>query len=108
MKPPWVCRWCLREEPSRKRQREKARKDPILSKKPDLPVEGHGHGGRLGTAKGTLLTQYLLRVSDYFFSNASRTRQACSSTLLTQYSLWVVGRWIPRAERGWCQSGKVH
>ena len=53
----------FRDEPSRKRQREKARKDPVKSKRPDLPMEGQGHGGRVGQAKGSLLTQYLLRVS---------------------------------------------
>eukprot|EP00850_Spirogloea_muscicola_P008358 SM000044S16005 [mRNA] locus=s44:514126:517938:+ [translate_table: standard] len=51
----------FREEPGRKRQREKARSDPIKSKRPDLPVEGAGHGGRVGKSKGSLLTQYLLR-----------------------------------------------
>ncbi|CAI7839805.1 unnamed protein product [Closterium sp. NIES-54] len=52
----------FRDEPSRKRQREKARKDPVASQRPDLPMEGPGHGGRVGQTKGTLLTQYLLRV----------------------------------------------
>ncbi|CAI5481558.1 unnamed protein product [Closterium sp. Yama58-4] len=58
----------FRDEPSRKRQREKARKDPVASQRPDLPMEGPGHGGRVGQTKGTLLTQYLLRpvVRDQF------------------------------------------
>lgn len=51
----------FRDEPSRKRQREKARSDPIKSKRPDLPVTGPGFGGRVGTTKGSLLTQYLLK-----------------------------------------------
>ncbi|CAI5486031.1 unnamed protein product [Closterium sp. Naga37s-1] len=51
----------FRDEPSRKRQREKARKDPVASQRPDLPMDGPGHGGRVGQTKGTLLTQYLLR-----------------------------------------------
>eukprot|EP00271_Cylindrocystis_brebissonii_P004926 TRINITY_DN16869_c0_g1_i2.p1 TRINITY_DN16869_c0_g1~~TRINITY_DN16869_c0_g1_i2.p1 ORF type:complete len:815 (-),score=192.18 TRINITY_DN16869_c0_g1_i2:440-2884(-) len=51
----------FREQPSRKRQREKDRKDPVASKRPDLPVEGPGFGGRVGKAKNSLLTQYLLR-----------------------------------------------
>ncbi|KAH7278402.1 hypothetical protein KP509_38G039800 [Ceratopteris richardii] len=51
----------FRDEPSRKRQREKARSDPIKSKRPDLPVTGPGHGGRVGSTKGSLLTQYLLK-----------------------------------------------
>ncbi|GLJ05291.1 hypothetical protein SUGI_0015510 [Cryptomeria japonica] len=51
----------FREEPSRKRQREKARKDPIKSQRPDLPVTGPGFGGRVGSTKGSLLTQYLLK-----------------------------------------------
>lgn len=52
----------FRDQPSRKRQREKALKDPIMSHKPELPVTGPGHGGRVGTTKGSLLTQYLLKV----------------------------------------------
>lgn len=52
----------FRDEPSRKRQREKARSDPMKSKRPDLPVTGPGFGGRVGTTKGSLLTQYLLKV----------------------------------------------
>lgn len=54
----------FRDEPSRKRQREKARSDPMKSKRPDLPVTGPGFGGRVGTTKGSLLTQYLLKVSN--------------------------------------------
>ncbi|CAI5504775.1 unnamed protein product, partial [Closterium sp. Naga37s-1] len=38
----------FRDEPSRKRQREKAHKDPVASQRPDLPMEGPGHGGREG------------------------------------------------------------
>ncbi len=52
----------FRDEPSRKRAREKARTDPKKSKRPDLPVTGPGFGGRVGTTKGSLLTQYLMRV----------------------------------------------
>eukprot|EP01018_Ginkgo_biloba_P021759 Gb_32940 [translate_table: standard] len=51
----------FRDEPSRKRQREKARNDPIKSQRPDLPVTGPGFGGRVGSTKGSLLTQYLLK-----------------------------------------------
>ncbi|KAL2632458.1 hypothetical protein R1flu_017144 [Riccia fluitans] len=51
----------FRNEPSRKRQREKARLDPVKSKRPDLPVTGPGFGGRVGTTKGSLLTQYLMK-----------------------------------------------
>lgn len=52
----------FRDEPSRKRQREKMLKDPIKSHKPELPMTGPGHGGRVGSTKGSLLTQYLLKV----------------------------------------------
>lgn len=52
----------FRDQPSRKRQREKILKDPLKSHKPDLPVNGPGFGGRVGTTKGSLLTQYLLKV----------------------------------------------
>ncbi|CAL5427311.1 unnamed protein product [Camellia sinensis] len=51
----------FRDQPSRKRQREKILKDPMKSHKPELPINGPGHGGRVGTTKGSLLTQYLLK-----------------------------------------------
>ncbi|KAF5738996.1 WD repeat-containing protein 70 [Tripterygium wilfordii] len=51
----------FRDQPSRKRQREKILKDPIKSHKPELPMTGPGHGGRVGTTQGSLLTQYLLK-----------------------------------------------
>lgn len=53
----------FRDQPSRKRQREKILKDPAKSHRPELPVTGPGHGGRTGTSSGSLLTQYLLKVS---------------------------------------------
>jgi hypothetical protein len=52
----------FRDQPSRKRQREKILKDPLKSHKPEAPVNGPGYGGRVGTTKGSLLTQYLLKV----------------------------------------------
>ncbi|KAJ4851344.1 hypothetical protein Tsubulata_005717 [Turnera subulata] len=51
----------FRDQPSRKRQREKILKDPMKSHKPELPITGPGHGGRVGASKGSLLTQYLLK-----------------------------------------------
>lgn len=51
----------FRDQPSRKRQREKILKDPLKSHKPELPMNGPGHGGRVGASKGSLLTQYLLK-----------------------------------------------
>ncbi|KAK3007565.1 hypothetical protein RJ639_014411 [Escallonia herrerae] len=51
----------FRDQPSRKRQREKVLKDPLKSHKPEIPMTGPGHGGRVGTTKGSLLTQYLLK-----------------------------------------------
>ncbi|KAJ8747230.1 hypothetical protein K2173_017310 [Erythroxylum novogranatense] len=33
----------------------------LKSHKPELPITGPGHGGRLGTSNGSLLTQYLLK-----------------------------------------------
>lgn len=53
----------FRDQPSRKRQREKILKDPAKSHRPELPVTGPGFGGRTGTSSGSLLTQYLLKVS---------------------------------------------
>ncbi|MBA0822337.1 hypothetical protein Goarm_019144, partial [Gossypium armourianum] len=35
--------------------------DPVKSHKPELPITGPGHGGRVGSTKGSLLTQYLLK-----------------------------------------------
>lgn len=52
----------FRDQPSRKRQREKILKDPLKSHKPELPMTGPGFGGRVGASKGSLLTQYLLKV----------------------------------------------
>ncbi|KAG2537678.1 WD repeat-containing protein 70-like [Panicum virgatum] len=51
----------FRDQPSRKRQREKILKDPLKSHKPEAPVNGPGYGGRVGTSKGSLLTLYLLK-----------------------------------------------
>ncbi|GAV84173.1 WD40 domain-containing protein [Cephalotus follicularis] len=51
----------FRDQPSRKRQREKILKDPLKSHKPELPMTGPGFGGRVGASKGSLLTQYLLK-----------------------------------------------
>ncbi|XP_057438470.1 uncharacterized protein LOC130730471 [Lotus japonicus] len=51
----------FRDQPSRKRQREKILKDPLKSHKPELPMNGPGFGGRVGTSQGSLLTQYLLK-----------------------------------------------
>lgn len=51
----------FRDQPSRKRQREKMLKDPLKSHKPELPITGPGHGGRVGSTNGSMLTQYLLR-----------------------------------------------
>ncbi|XP_062205671.1 uncharacterized protein LOC133907616 [Phragmites australis] len=51
----------FRDQPSRKRQRERILKDPLKSHKPEAPVNGPGYGGRVGTTKGSLLTQYLLK-----------------------------------------------
>ncbi|KAL1546637.1 WD repeat-containing protein 70-like [Salvia divinorum] len=51
----------FRDQPSRKRQREKTLKDPLKSHKPELPMTGPGHGGRVGSTTGSMLTQYLLK-----------------------------------------------
>ncbi|XP_050206679.1 uncharacterized protein LOC126656207 [Mercurialis annua] len=51
----------FRDQPSRKRQREKMLNDPFKSHKPELPMTGPGFGGRVGVSKGSLLTQYLLK-----------------------------------------------
>ena len=47
----------FKPEPSHLRQKVKARKDPIKSKKPDMPVSGPGKGGKVGSC----LTQHLVR-----------------------------------------------
>ncbi|XP_059297895.1 uncharacterized protein LOC132050566 [Lycium ferocissimum] len=51
----------FRDQPSRKRQREKVLKDPLKSHKPEQPISGPGFGGKIGSTKGSLLTQYLLK-----------------------------------------------
>ncbi|ONH93109.1 hypothetical protein PRUPE_8G213600 [Prunus persica] len=51
----------FRDQPSRKREREKTLKDPLKSHKPELPMTGPGFGGRVGASKGSLLTQYLMK-----------------------------------------------
>lgn len=58
----------FRDQPSRKRQRDKILKDPLKAHKPDLPMTGPGFGGRVGTTQGSLLTQYLLKVICLFLS----------------------------------------
>jgi WD repeat-containing protein 70 len=40
----------FKDAPSTKRQREKAAKDPILSRRPEQPQIGHGSKGRMGTS----------------------------------------------------------
>lgn len=52
----------FRDQPSRKRQREKMLKDPIKSHKPELPMTGPGFGGRIGSTSGSLLTNFLMKV----------------------------------------------
>lgn len=61
----------FRDQPSRKRQREKILKDPVKSHKPELPITGPGHGGRIGTSQGSLLTQYLLKAMVFSILNFS-------------------------------------
>uniref|UniRef100_A0A023GD73 Uncharacterized protein n=1 Tax=Amblyomma triste TaxID=251400 RepID=A0A023GD73_AMBTT len=49
------------ERPRSSRKRlEKARKDPVLSQRPDLPVTGPGQGGRIASA-GNTLSSYIVR-----------------------------------------------
>ncbi|XP_064465742.1 WD repeat-containing protein 70-like [Ornithodoros turicata] len=52
----------FREERPRstKKRLEKARKDPLLSRRPDLPVTGPGQGGRIASA-GNTLSSYIVR-----------------------------------------------
>ncbi|KAH3695028.1 WD repeat-containing protein 70-like [Dreissena polymorpha] len=47
-------------ESSTKKQEERARKDPVKSHRPDLPVYGPGSGGRLANKGGTL-SQYVVQ-----------------------------------------------
>ncbi|KAJ8553002.1 hypothetical protein K7X08_020395 [Anisodus acutangulus] len=51
----------FRDQPSRTRQRDKVLKDPLKSHKPEQPITGPGFGGKIGSTKGSLLTQYLLK-----------------------------------------------
>nr|SVE75022.1 EOG090X0364 [Daphnia dolichocephala] len=45
---------------STRRAMEKARKDPLLSKQPDLPIGNKGSGGRVATS-GSTLSSYIVR-----------------------------------------------
>lgn len=47
-------------ETSTKKQEEKARRDPVKSHRPDLPIYGPGEGGRLANKGGTL-SQYVVQ-----------------------------------------------
>ncbi|RKP06240.1 WD40-repeat-containing domain protein [Thamnocephalis sphaerospora] len=47
--------------PHTKRQKEKMRKDPRISKRPDLPVSGPGRGGRIGSSMQGYLMKDSLR-----------------------------------------------
>lgn len=82
----------FRDQPSRKRQREKILKDPLKSHKPEVPMTGPGHGGRVGTTKGSLLTQYLLKVIPIipFFKYPTDTCKAGESDL---HLVAIAARW---------------
>ena len=90
----------FRDQPSRKRQREKVLKDPLKSHKPELPMTGPGFGGRVGTSQGSLLTQYLLKVMFLFLVSVP------SPNLLTGYLSRDLINWIPFAER-WFDKGDM-
>ncbi|GAB1607133.1 WD repeat-containing protein 70-like [Argonauta hians] len=45
---------------STRKQEEKIRKDPVKTRRPDLPVSGPGEGGRVG-AHGATLSQYVVQ-----------------------------------------------
>lgn len=49
------------ESKSLKRQRIKARQDPIASRRPDLPMEGHGVGGRIGSSVTQSIMKNLIK-----------------------------------------------
>ena len=53
----------FREDQSKslKRRREKERKDPVLSHKPEPPLPGKGAGGRVGT--GSSLGAYVRKIA---------------------------------------------
>lgn len=86
----------FRDQPSRKRQREKILKDPVKSHKPEIPITGPGHGGRVGTSSGSLLTQYLLKVMStlpfYFF------RSLMALIQLANLSVVVAARWLDQGD----------
>ena len=56
---PYALKMFKEDRPkSTRKHEEKARKDPIRSKRPDLPVTGPGEGGRVSN-KGATLSQYV-------------------------------------------------
>lgn len=82
----------FRDQPSRKRQREKILKDPLKSHKPDLPMTGPGFGGRVGTSQGSLLTQYLLKVMlcSHFYFNTPVIFMICLKDIFESFRRKVV------------------
>jgi len=48
---------------SSRRQKERARKDPVLSRKPDLPVQGPGYNGRIGSSAQQHLVKGLVKLT---------------------------------------------
>lgn len=44
-----------------KQKQAKARKDPVLSRKPEEPVVGKGSGGRIGSSMQQALVQHMFR-----------------------------------------------
>jgi hypothetical protein len=51
------------ESKSLKRKREKERKDPVLSHRPDLPVTGKGVGGRVSSGGGSSIGAYMRKLT---------------------------------------------
>lgn len=84
----------FRDQPSRKRQREKILKDPLKSHKPDLPVNGPGFGGRVGSTKGSLLTQYLMKVCSFSLNNLMIMFTGMNNVL----RYYVAARWFDKGD----------
>jgi hypothetical protein len=49
-----------------KRVKTKKRSDPVASQRPDLPVNGQGHGGRVGTNYTNFMMKHLMKDNTRF------------------------------------------
>lgn len=98
----------FRDQPSRKRQREKILKDPMKSHKPELPVTGPGFGGRVGSTKGSLLTQYLMKVNSTIILNVLMIVPLQYKKTKQGLMHYVAARWFDKGDMDGRRSKRGH